>query len=65
MQELVKNGILMPAVVISASHDEKELELTLNAINKVLKIYSEALSVGVDKFIDLERVVKPVFRRYN
>ncbi len=63
-QCLVENKILMPWVALSYSHNENELEITLNAIRQALKIYSAALDKGVDKFLKGEPV-KPVFRKRN
>lgn len=65
MQEMIKHGVLIPWLAFSSSHSEKELELTLTAIDKTLKIYSEALTSGVEKFLESNHIVKPVFRQYN
>jgi glutamate-1-semialdehyde 2,1-aminomutase len=63
-QEMIKEKILMPWVSICYAHEEEELEITLNAARKVLKIYAEALDKGVEKYL-IGRAIKPVFRKYN
>lgn len=63
-QEMINNGILMPALIFSASHQDEELRLTLDAAEKSLKIYKQALSDGIDNFL-FSPAVKPVFRKFN
>ena len=63
-QEMIKNGILIPWIAPSFSHKEKELEKTLVAIEKTLKVYKKALENGVDKYVK-PPYTKPVFRKYN
>lgn len=64
IQEMLKNKVLMPWVSIAYRHNDKELELTLSAIKKSLKIYQKGLESGAEKFIE-GHVIKPVFRKYN
>ena len=64
IQEMANNGVLMNYISISHSHRENELKITLNAIEKTLKIYKKALSEGISKFLR-GNVIKPVFRRFN
>jgi len=63
-QEMVKNNILMPWIAPSFSHKEKELEKTLVAIEKTLKVYKKALENGIGKYVN-SHYIKPVFRKYN
>lgn len=64
LQEMVKEGVLIPWIALSYSHGEKELERTYNALRKALKVYSIALENDVRKFIN-GHIIKPVFRKYN
>lgn len=64
VQEMAKSGVLMPWVAISYVHGEKEIEITLNAIDKALSIYYKALNEGISKYL-IGRPIKPVFRKYN
>ena len=63
-QEMIKSGILMPYIAIAYEHTEKEVEITLAAARKAMKIYSDALNGDVNQFL-LGDIIKPVFRRYN
>ena len=64
LQEMVKSGILMPYIAIAYQHTEKEIDRTLEAAGKAMKIYSDALNGDVNRFIE-GNVIKPVFRKYN
>lgn len=63
-QEMIKHGVLIPWVALSYSHGKEELELTLNAVEKSLKVYKAALADGIEKHL-VGRAIKPVFRKYN
>jgi glutamate-1-semialdehyde 2,1-aminomutase len=63
-QEMLKRGVLMPWIAISAAHGETELAMTLEAARESLAVYKIALEEGVEKFLE-GPAVKPVFRRYN
>lgn len=64
IQEMIKNGVLMPYIALSYSHDNPALEKTLDAARNTLSVYKKALEEGVDKYLD-GRPIKPVFRKYN
>lgn len=63
-QEMMKAGILMPCIAIAYEHSEKEIDYTLEAARKGMKVYSDALNGNVNDFIE-GSVIKPVFRKYN
>ncbi len=63
-QEMIKNGVLMPWIAVSYAHQQPELDYTLHAVEKSLKIYQQALQEGVEKYLQGD-VIKPVFRKYN
>ena len=63
-QEMIKNNVLMPWIALSYAHGEPELQQTLEATEKALKVYKLALENGVDKYLQ-GKAVKPVFRRFN
>lgn len=64
MQELARHGVLMPWVAISQSHGPRELEMTLEASRQALRVVTQALEDGVERFL-IGPAVKPVFRRFN
>ena len=63
-QEMLKQGVMMPWVAISAAHGETELELTLTAARQALAVYRRALDEGVERYLEGHEL-KPVFRRFN
>ncbi len=64
IQELMKEGIMMPYIAIAYEHTEKEIDTTLEAARRAMKIYNDSLNGDVERFI-VGNVIKPVFRRYN
>lgn len=63
LQEMIKNNVIMPQIALSLSHQEEELEFTLNAVRKSLEIYKLALENGVEKYVT-GTLIKPVFRKF-
>lgn len=64
LQELIKLQIFAPSLVVSYSHGEHEVAQTINAFRQALKVYSQALESGYERFLD-GRPSKPVFRSKN
>lgn len=64
IQEMAKHRVLINYISLSYSHGEKELKITLKALEKTLDVYKKALKYGVSKFL-IGEAIKPVFRRYN
>jgi glutamate-1-semialdehyde 2,1-aminomutase len=64
MQECLKQGLLAPNLVISFSHNEKDIDQTIDIINHALKVYRKGLDEGVDKYLE-GRPVQPVYRKWN
>lgn len=63
-QEMIKNGVLMPWVAISYAHGAAELEKTIEATRKSLKVFARGVEDGYEKYLQ-GAVIKPVFRKYN
>jgi glutamate-1-semialdehyde 2,1-aminomutase len=64
LQEMIKQGIIAPSLVVSYSHTDADIDRTTEAIGEALYIYRRALDTGVEKYL-VGRPVKPVFRKYN
>jgi glutamate-1-semialdehyde 2,1-aminomutase/spore coat polysaccharide biosynthesis protein SpsF len=62
-QELLKRGILWAAYhAISYSHEDKEIDMTLEAFEDALRILKKAIHEGnIERFLE-GKPVKPVFR---
>jgi glutamate-1-semialdehyde 2,1-aminomutase len=64
LQETLKRGILMPSLVVSFSHEDADIDRTIEAVRGALTVYRQALDGGVERFLE-GRPVKPVFRTRN
>lgn len=63
-QEMIRNGVLMPWIALSYRHGDTELAATEAAIDRAFAVYREALTHGVEKYLE-GPVIKPVFRKFN
>jgi glutamate-1-semialdehyde 2,1-aminomutase len=63
LQELIRGGVLAPSFVVSHSHSDTDIDITLEVIDKALQIYRHALQDGVERYLN-SRSVKPVFRPF-
>ncbi len=64
LQEMIKEGILMPYIAIAYEHTDTEIEKTLEAARKAMQVYSRALNGEVEQFL-MGPEIRPVFRKYN
>jgi len=65
LQETISHGVLIPYVAISASHRQNEVDQTLDAVDKALKVVAQAIEKGNVEGLLVGPVVKPVFRKFN
>src|SRR5690606_22448886 len=64
LQELMKNGLLMPSSIVSYSHSDVDIDETIKRMYEAMKIYKKALELGIEKFL-IGKSVAPVWRKYN
>ena len=64
LQEVIKHGIIAPSLVVSYSHNDEDIDRTLEAFNEALYVYRKALDEGVEKYL-VGQPVKPAVRKYN
>lgn len=64
MQETMKRGLIMPSTILSYSHNDKEIDETIEKVHEALVVYRKAIDEGVDKYLE-GRSVQPVWRKYN
>jgi glutamate-1-semialdehyde 2,1-aminomutase len=64
LQEMVRQGVISPSLVVSFSHSEADIERTADAVYEAHVVYRKALDEGIDKYL-VGCPVKPVNRRYN
>ena len=64
LQEMIKNGIIAPSFVISFSHTDKDVDDTLDAIEKSLIVLKKAISDDPRNYI-VGNEIKSVYRNRN
>lgn len=64
LQEVIKRGVIMPSLVVSAAHSDADVDETIEAIDGALEIYARALNDGVEKFLVGPPSI-PVYRTWN
>jgi glutamate-1-semialdehyde 2,1-aminomutase len=55
--------VIAPAFVVSYSHSDRDIDLTIEIVGEALSVYRKALEEGVEKYLR-GRSVKPVFRPF-
>ena len=48
LQEMIGRGVLTPSLVVSFSHTDADIDRTLDAFDKALRVYAKALVDGTD-----------------
>lgn len=64
LQEIIKRGVIGPSLVVSFSHTNEDIDVTIEAIDSAVSIYQKALDEGVEKYLE-GRPSQTVYRKYN
>ena len=64
MQELICRGVLASSLVISYSHQDRDIDQTIAALDGALEVYQRALTDGYEKYL-VGDPTKVVYRKYN
>jgi len=64
LQETIRRGILMPSLVVSYTHQDADIDYTLEAIDSALEVYARALQDGAERYL-VGRPSQTVYRRFN
>jgi glutamate-1-semialdehyde 2,1-aminomutase len=64
LQETIKRGILAPSLILSYSHSDRDIDITVEVFHEAFRIYRKALDEGIEKYL-VGRPVKPLWRRFN
>jgi glutamate-1-semialdehyde 2,1-aminomutase len=62
LQETIRRGVLMPSLVVSYSHADRDVERTIEAVDGALEVYARALEDGVERHLT-GPPTRPVFDR--
>ncbi len=65
LQEMIKEGVLIPYIAIAETHSQQDVEMTLKASRKALGVLKRAVEQGNTDGLLVGKAVKPVFRKYN
>ena len=64
LQEMIRHGVLAPSFVVSYSHTERDIEVTVEAMDQALAVYALALEHGYERYL-IGRPSNVVHRRFN
>lgn len=64
LQELINGGVIAPSFIVSYTHDDDVIDATVEAVERALEVYRQALDGGVERFLKGPSV-RPVYRRRN
>lgn len=64
LQETIARGLLMPSLVVSYSHSNRDIDETIEKVGEALSVYRRALEDGVDRYLR-GRSVQPSVRKYG
>ena len=64
LQEMLKRGVLAPSMLVSYSHSDEDIDLTVQAAAESLDVYRRALEDGIDRYL-VGLPTKSVYRRFN
>jgi glutamate-1-semialdehyde 2,1-aminomutase len=63
-QEMLRHGVMIPWIAVSAAHGDTELAVTMEALDRALPVYRKALDEGVERYL-VGPAIRPVFRSRN
>ncbi|MEM8803755.1 MAG: glutamate-1-semialdehyde 2,1-aminomutase, partial [Pseudomonadota bacterium] len=64
LQELAKQGILAPSLVVSYAHSDDDIDRTIHAFSDAFTVYARALEDGYERHL-IGRPSTPVYRTWN
>jgi glutamate-1-semialdehyde 2,1-aminomutase len=65
VQETIEEGVLMPYLAPALAHSDTDVDRTLEACERALRVYRDALEAGTVEGLLRGAVTKPVFRERN
>ncbi len=63
LQELIKRGVLGPSFVVSYSHQDEDIDRTIDAVDGALGVYARAMAAGTVDGLLVGAPSRPVFGR--
>lgn len=65
MQELIRWGVLGPSFLVSYSHDENDIDVTVEAVRRAAQVYRQALDARTTDGLLVGQPSRTVYRRFN
>ncbi len=65
LQELIRWGVLAPSFIVSYSHEDDDIDYTVEAIRRAARVYAQALDARSTDGLLVGAPTKTVYRRYN
>jgi glutamate-1-semialdehyde 2,1-aminomutase len=65
LQELIRWGVLSPNFIVSYSHDDDDIDYTVEAIRRAARVYAQAVDARSTDGLLIGKPSQSVYRRYN
>jgi glutamate-1-semialdehyde 2,1-aminomutase len=65
LQELIRWGVLSPNFIVSYSHDDDDIDYTVEAIRRAARVYAQAIDARSTDGLLVGPPTQSVYRRYN
>ena len=65
LQELIRWGVLSPNFIVSYSHDDDDIDYTVEAIRRAARVYAQAIDARSTQGLLIGAPTQSVYRRYN
>jgi glutamate-1-semialdehyde 2,1-aminomutase len=65
LQELIRWGVLAPSFIVSYSHEDDDIDYTVEAVRRAARVYAQAIDARSTDGLLVGAPTKTVYRRYN
>ena len=65
LQELIRWGVLAPSFIVSYSHDDDDIDHTVEAVRRAARVYAKAIDARTTDGLLIGPPSQSVYRRYN
>jgi len=65
LQELIRWGVLAPSFIVSYSHDDDDIDHTVEAVRRAARVYAKSIDAGTTDGLLIGPPSQSVYRRYN
>lgn len=65
LQELIRWGVLAPNFLVSYSHEDDDIDCTIEALRRAARVYAQAIDARTTEGLLIGEPSRSVYRRYN